>query len=94
MQVEMDWLCEGLLGHKLLKLDAQLGTTSATQSCLVRQSLSLPRHPATSSHPGDFFFNKVKHESKTVQVEVDGEWVSIPPEPGHLIVNLGDLLHR
>ena len=29
-----------------------------------------------------------------VQVHIKGTWVTIPPKPGHLIINLGDLLHR
>ena len=30
----------------------------------------------------------------TVQVELDGEWLDVPPKSGCLIINVGDLLHR
>lgn len=33
-------------------------------------------------------------EKPGLQVWMDNNWVAIPPKQGHLIINLGDMLHR
>ncbi|KAK9789927.1 hypothetical protein WJX73_006573 [Symbiochloris irregularis] len=93
--------------NRLIALALDLPATYFDKDFVKLMALLRPLHYAcVASSPDEGIFGAGAHtdygmltilatdNNPGLQVLMDGKWVSIPPKQGHLIINLGDMLHR